>query len=521
MATYFEWLPVCDSGGDAAAAKPSMRWAQSATLLDDSILFIGGAERFGGGLAESWAFSERAGWSKVAATNSPILAAHTANLVQNHIYCFGGDGRDNSTDTWVLDLDSMNWSVLEVTGRPPRWRRTAASTIVDEFIYIFGGWGVGGPMNDCHVLESKQKCGHWRRLHFGATEEIPSQRGSHSVTSIGHPGQEIIVVYGGYDGSQLNDLWVLDVSLSPPTWHRPMAIGSSPPGGRSGHSATAVGCHLVVLGGEKELQSTFYHDVYVLDCEEWQWEVAHVTGNTPIPRGWHSATLLTESGSESSSSGSRIFVFGGGTYRSFFNDSHILDLAAGGSAPLPADSLAADLGSFLKQQILTDVSFTCKGGETVHAHSQILCARSPFFAAILEDRSRWSEGTQAAIPVDVPADSFRIFLEFLYTGRCSFKSISDESFRPDSSPICPSGDESGNQFDVDVRRALDLLPLASMHMMPRLQAQCANILGRAVKQSAPGFEAGSPALPELLKMAELHNLTILSRLVRGRCETEC
>lgn len=511
MALEFEWSPT--SSVSPLQGTPLPRWGHTAVQVQEEVLFIGGAREFNGALAEVWAFSEKSGWAPSPTTGCPLLSAHSADLVGGHIYCFGGDGRQESVDTWILDTNSMAWAVLGVSsGCAPQWRRTAASVVVDDSIYIIGGWGHGGPLNDVHVLQPTGEQGCWSALQFPARQQLPSQRANHSATAIGATGEERIVVYGGFNGRQLADVWILETRLHEAAWSCPATSGTAPPEGRSGHTASAVGNQLVLLGGEREERRAFFHDVHVLNCDTLAWGTVNVSGAAPLPRGWHSATLLRDR-TGNDVVGSRILVFGGGKYTQFFDDAHILDVAAGGLMPVPPDSLAADFGRLLSRADLADVNFSFEcGGELLRAHSQVLCVRSMVFDAMLADRSKWAEGQREAIEIDdIPADSFRVFLQFLYTGSCSFDGPGDGRRSRQE-----GGDEAQMYvLDDDVQCALDLLPLASMHMLPRLQAQCVNVLSRAVRQRAAGLGPGSPTLRQLLGMSKLYNLSLLTKVVQA------
>mmetsp|Transcript_85851 Transcript_85851/g.255980 ORF Transcript_85851/g.255980 Transcript_85851/m.255980 type:complete len:529 (+) Transcript_85851:65-1651(+) len=516
----FEWLPLREHAGEMA---PCARWGHTSVLVDDSVVLLGGTDTFEGALAEVFRYSEEAGWRALETTGCPRLAAHTANLIGRHIYCFGGDGQggdqgawmfgvgqqDNGTATWALNVDTLAWSAPSVGGKPPKWRRTAASSTVESRAYIIGGWGVGGPLNDVHVLNAGGEQCAWEEVRFSAHEQTLPQRGSHSATTMGAVGQQRILVYGGFNGQQLGDLWVLDVARGHPSWQRPQTKGASPPGGRSGHSATASGNQLVLLGGERELQRTFFHDVYVLDTDAMVWSAAQISGTAPQGRGWHSSTLLP---------GSRVMVFGGGKYTEFFGDTFVLDLAAGGSAPVPPDDLAADLGALLAREDLADVRFALEGRQVfVHAHRVVLCARSPVFDTMLAERGRWAEGSQTAIPIDnISAESFHAFLQYLYTGTCGFGRSGGATPGAGNITTAAAVDAEGVSAvaDRDVRCALDILPLSSLHMLPRLQAQCETVLGRALKQRVACLAAGSPALEELLRLSRLHDLNSLHRLAQ-------
>ncbi|CAK0813294.1 unnamed protein product, partial [Prorocentrum cordatum] len=286
------------------------------------------------------------------------------------------------------------------------------------------------------------------------------------------------------DDRQLDDLWVLDTRRRQARWLCPQTSGSPPDGGRSGHSATAVGGRLVLIGGERELQREFFHDVFVLDTDLLTWSSAGVSGRAPVPRGWHSAAVLPEpgagggAGEGAAAEGARVLVFGGG---------RTPEVVARGPArprvrqrqvqpvlqrrPRPrhrrwrpplaraAHDLALDLGRLLLDRgDLADVRFAVEGGaRELRAHSQVLCARSPVFSAMLSERGAWAEGASGALQLEgVSAEALERFLEYLYTGSCGLEGG------------LPADGAAGREgVDPGVRGALDLLELRGRPAAPR------------------------------------------------------
>lgn len=95
------------------------------------------------------------------------------------------------------------------------------------------------------------------------------------------------MVFGGVDesGKHLNDIHALCTDLW--NWYKP-TVRNAPPKARSYHSATAVGHHMLVFGGNG--QSKSFKEVYYLDTETWAWSEPETTGELPRPRTGHTAT---------------------------------------------------------------------------------------------------------------------------------------------------------------------------------------------------------------------------------------
>ena len=80
------------------------------------------------------------------------------------------------------------------------------------------------------------------------------------------------------------------------------------------------------------------------------------------------------------------------------------------------NSLNRSLSDLLNNQTNCDVHFTLQNDETIGAHSCILSARSPVFAAMLHHDCEESR-TKVINAKDTDPDAFKMFLQLLYTGQ--------------------------------------------------------------------------------------------------------
>ena len=67
---------------------------------------------------------------------------HTANCYRNRIFVFrGGDGRDYLNDLHELNTSTLHWrAVNQVRGQKPPPRANHSSSIIDDKLFILGGW---------------------------------------------------------------------------------------------------------------------------------------------------------------------------------------------------------------------------------------------------------------------------------------------------------------------------------------------------------------------------------------------
>jgi len=186
----------------------------------------------------------------------------------------------------VLDTESMLLS--SPTLEPgPEDREGHTASVVGQHIFIFGGTWTDEEdntlyMNDLHVLDTSQLC--WSRPP--ASGAIPIEREGHTATTVGHR----IFVFGGTwvddedNSTYLNDLYIFDVDLA--AWLQADTTGE-PPIQREGHTASVIGTQMVVFGGaglDSEERSVNLNDLHILDTQSMAWTQPHCGGNIPQVR---------------------------------------------------------------------------------------------------------------------------------------------------------------------------------------------------------------------------------------------
>eukprot|EP00741_Cyanophora_paradoxa_P021718 tig00000241_g20963.t1 len=224
------------------------------------------------------------------------------------------------------------WKHVRTEGQGPTPRFGASATACDRYVVVFGGSETYTKFSsDVWILElHDQVCGTWRKLDaFG---DIPTPRRSHTAVAIGKhvyifggvwegrtptkaeeasaKHQRLQGSYGFYgrkepkvDGrrdERLNDLYRLDVETG--EWARVEATGKVP-APRNGHSMTAVGDLIFVIGGY--VNCIHRNDVFVFDTRRCEWEQRSPTGSFLAPRHGHTAVAF----------GDQLLLFGGTTDR--------------------------------------------------------------------------------------------------------------------------------------------------------------------------------------------------------------
>ncbi|XP_041351561.1 acyl-CoA-binding domain-containing protein 5-like [Gigantopelta aegis] len=235
----------------------------------------------------------------------------------NKAVLIGGQGDKqqlNKDAVWVLDPCTRRWKYPTVTndGLKVEYRmgHTAVYDPMIRGVYVYGGSKNCKWFNDVHFLDVDE----WKWQLVKVNGKAPT-RAYHSSTLYRH---ELWVFGGVYprpdphpDGCS-NDIHIFSPVLE--NWYSPIVTGEKPLA-RSGHSATLINDRLVVFGGWDA--PIPYNDLYILDMSTVDWSKPDVLGTPPIPRSWHASCSL---------SNNRILIHGGYDGNNALADAHIFNL---------------------------------------------------------------------------------------------------------------------------------------------------------------------------------------------------
>lgn len=114
---------------------------------------------------------------------------HTACIAGNKMYIFGGFEDEIDLFTWdvyYLNLDTMQWRLVQTNGEPPSYRDFHTATVLNDRMYIFGGRGDRqGPRHSQEEIYTTEivyldlKTLQWQTP--GMTGKVPVGRRSHSA----------------------------------------------------------------------------------------------------------------------------------------------------------------------------------------------------------------------------------------------------------------------------------------------------------------------------------------------------
>lgn len=264
---------------------PESRYGHSAALVGTRIVYFGGRgkEKHFRDLHALDAASLT--WYQGPSSGGAPSArhGHTATLHGTRLYVFGGVcGGKYFGDLHCLDLSSMAWSSPTSTGPKPSPRFGHTAVLIGESLLVHGGFAMDSAdlatkdnsgqllkncyLNDMRVLDLGRML--WSRLRTHG--EPPAGRYAHSLVL----SDDDAILFGGWSGSgkdpssavafslqdkmkgdapnkkeedQSSD-YCMTLRTSDMQWIRNRYVGV-PATKRYGHSATAIGPHLIIIGG--------------------------------------------------------------------------------------------------------------------------------------------------------------------------------------------------------------------------------------------------------------------------------
>ncbi|XP_060860016.1 kelch domain-containing protein 3-like [Metopolophium dirhodum] len=247
------WKPELNN--QDCSCVPFMRYGHTAINLGSNIYLWGG---FNGNRACNTLYcfnTETLKWTtpNVFGHKPEPRDGHSACIIQNCMYIFGGYEEGSglfASDLYMLKLHSMEWSIVKTEGRPPSYRDYHTATAIDNKMYIFGG-----------------------RSDWAASRQIDTD-------------------------TYCSDIYYLDTSRG--KWIRPNVYGSKPIARRS-HSAFVKDGFFYIFGGFNKNKDLHFQDIHRYDPVSSTWMKILPKGTPPCARRRQICQLVND----------RIFIAGG------------------------------------------------------------------------------------------------------------------------------------------------------------------------------------------------------------------
>lgn len=243
---------------------PTPRRGHSATLLFSKLYIFGGVGEDRRRLNDLFVLDcETLAWSRPETSGDvpDPRDGHTMTLVGNKLMVFGGwNGRDYFSDVSSLDPKGGVWQRLNVSGIQPTGRKGHTTTLVNGTkLYVIGGHCLERRTNDLFILDTASL--HWTQPE--AKGNLPSPRSNHTALILDNK----IFVFGGFTkGSRpLIDFRSLDTGFF--NWSLPAVNGKEPDltRARGAHAVCVVGPKVFFFGGQGE--RGLFGDIIVIDTE--------------------------------------------------------------------------------------------------------------------------------------------------------------------------------------------------------------------------------------------------------------
>jgi hypothetical protein len=202
----------------------------------------------------------------------------------------------------VITLEALQWRQLRVGGEVTPVRTNFSTCGLGNRVFIFGGEGAdASAYNDLFVLDLDVPAPAWRNVALPEDALLPPGRWGHTLREL---GSSALVLFGGCSAAgPLNDVFVLNLAVSPPVWREVVCAPEPAPVPRSWHGAcTLNGRELLIFGGCSST-GKLLSDTWRINLEsDWpRWE--ELSHNWTPPARLGLSLVATEEG--------RVVAFGG------------------------------------------------------------------------------------------------------------------------------------------------------------------------------------------------------------------
>ncbi|KAL4499312.1 hypothetical protein ABPG72_006898 [Tetrahymena utriculariae] len=281
----FEWFQVLSEG-----EIPQRRGGHTLISVGQTVIL------FGGCLQDIECFNDlyfydimELSWStsKIFGEPPSPRSGHSATLVGSYLFIFGGSNEHGIlSDLHRLNLASRMWEQFEFEGPKPPGRTNHKAVLDNQGrIVFFGGFTVQGYSNDVYFLDLVNL--RWVKPLING--ESPRPRENFSMNLI---RDSYVWIFGGYClGGETNDLWQLDVENM--RWTKISESFGTKPIERQGHQMVLHGKLLYTLGGCNYKEQRCFNDVYQLNIDDLTWtKLDFVLENTLKERDNYGLTLM-------------------------------------------------------------------------------------------------------------------------------------------------------------------------------------------------------------------------------------
>ena len=297
---------------------PSPRWHHTATYIESGkIVVFGGfsGTKANPHLNDVWIFDTKTeSWTEINSHVSELSSMpeprgkHSANIIGERIYIFGGYGGSNYSrrdfnDLYTLDVRNWEWNKLKPTGSPPP-RSGHQCAVVSNKLILMGGWCSSEQFDDVYCLDTNSFV--WEKIKNVSGDLWGPRRWNFTAVTVHAVPNSKIFMFGGNYGdlcadcpqaNSSNDVLVLenDDFSKPLNWNEPIVSGSRPlPRSDTEMIYLPETGRLILFGGWSnrwlgdvqscqinEIVGPPYH-IEKLQCLDWSQSIGPITGDTSV-----------------------------------------------------------------------------------------------------------------------------------------------------------------------------------------------------------------------------------------------
>ncbi|KAF4744108.1 Leucine-zipper-like transcriptional regulator 1, partial [Perkinsus olseni] len=228
-----------------------------------------------------------------------------ASVVYNDaLYVLGGyGGSGRLDDLFKFDFNTRLWSQVHTKGETPTGRENNGAVVIKNNMYLFGGYSGYNWLNDFHCFNFDTST--WAPVEVKAGSP-PSTRFGYVSSVHG----SVFFVFGGYDGQTwLNDMHEFDVDEG--TWSQTHVQGYIP----TGRSCPSWAYHegsVYLFGGYDGVHRMNDFHRFEMSDRKWSVVATRTSGQPPSPRYFHASVVHGDS----------LYLFGGYSGQERLNDLH-------------------------------------------------------------------------------------------------------------------------------------------------------------------------------------------------------
>ncbi|KAL0237345.1 hypothetical protein PCE1_000742 [Barthelona sp. PCE] len=208
---------------------PNPRRLHSSVVHEGKMYVFGGETDKAGCCDELWVLDfESMTWTLVERSGAWPCAryGHAVTLLAGVMFMIGGARRDSIdgatapaflNDVWIFDTQRLQWVCLPVDGDELDPRYGHSFTLANGRLFLFGGFNSSGFLNDMwefhYNFKDNRPSYEWSKLNLGSS--VPKPRYMHTSVAVGMNFDRILI-HGGKtartDKHSIGDLWEFDTT---------------------------------------------------------------------------------------------------------------------------------------------------------------------------------------------------------------------------------------------------------------------------------------------------------------------